>query len=178
MFSRSRSRHSSRTSFQRRVNSSRSSFISLLLPSVCSAHVRSTHSRQGRLRQIDLARRRADRLAFVQHQPDGTFLELVREPPARAPATTASGHAGIVSTFRDVSTERDQAQSALLGWSLDAGSRDAPGLWSRLLAGQRSEEVFCFRLARLGAKPRILASDDRLGSRQARVLNRARHGRP
>ena len=47
-----------------------------------------------RRRQIQLARHRTDRLALVQDQADGTFLELLRELPTGPSATTASGHAG------------------------------------------------------------------------------------
>jgi hypothetical protein len=67
------------------------------------------------LREIQLAGDGADRLPFVEDQPDGPRLELVSELPACARAGFGSDMRDIVSTFRNVSTEPDQAQRPYTG---------------------------------------------------------------
>ena len=62
--------------------------------------------------QVELARHRADALAFLEHQPDGAGLELLREPPACPPACVSAAIPDIVSAFRKMSTKPDQAHSA------------------------------------------------------------------
>ena len=84
-FRMSRSMRNSRLSLRSCASSARSSVVRPVRPFVRSARACRTQLRQRRRRQIELAGDRADRLAFVQDQPDGAGPELVRELPPYPP---------------------------------------------------------------------------------------------
>src|SRR5690606_34160822 len=109
-FSRSRSRRSSRTSFRRRVSSSRSSLISPVRPLVRSARVRSTQSRSAD--SVRSSSRAAAPTVLPSSSTSRTAPSLNSSENCRRGRRPAllRDMRDIVSTFRNVSTKSDQPQ--------------------------------------------------------------------
>ena len=89
-FRMSRSSAASRFSLRSRASSSRSAVVrpGLALGAIGPRVLDPLAQR--RLGQIEVAGDGADRLAFIEHQPDGAGLELVSELPARPPSACVS----------------------------------------------------------------------------------------
>jgi hypothetical protein len=85
MFNGSRSSWRARFSLRRRANSSRSPVVRPVLPLVRSARACSTPVAERGLRQAQVARGGGHGLALVEHQPDGTRLEVVSEAAPSPP---------------------------------------------------------------------------------------------
>ncbi len=94
LFSRSRSMRSSRVSLRSRANSSRSSFISPLLPCVRSARAWVTHCARAEAVRSSSRATAPIVLPSSRTSAHGAVLELLREPPPGSPAQCVFRHAG------------------------------------------------------------------------------------